>query len=94
MGRKPFKTPDGHVRTRHHAPETNGVVERFNQTLKAEHLHRHEIADALELSATWPSPADHTYPSPKVSKILDAGHHRRLRDTRVSGCQTARWLTV
>jgi transposase InsO family protein len=38
-----------HVRTRHHAPETNGVVERFNQTLKYEHLYRHEIADALEL---------------------------------------------
>jgi putative transposase len=39
-----------HVRTRHHAPETNGVVERFNQTLKYEHLYREEIADALELS--------------------------------------------
>lgn len=38
-----------HVRTRHHAPETNGVVERFNQTLKYEHLYRHEIPDALEL---------------------------------------------
>jgi putative transposase len=39
-----------HVRTRHHAPETNGVVERFNETLKYEHLYRHEIADALELA--------------------------------------------
>lgn len=39
-----------HVRTRHHAPETNGVVERFNQTLKYEHLYRHEIADTLELA--------------------------------------------
>jgi putative transposase len=38
-----------HVRTRHHAPETNGVVERFNGSLKYEHLYRHEIADALEL---------------------------------------------
>jgi hypothetical protein len=27
-----------HVRTRHHAPETKGVVERFNQSLKYEHL--------------------------------------------------------
>ena len=27
-----------HVRTRHYAPETNGVVERFNQSLKYEHL--------------------------------------------------------
>lgn len=39
-----------HVRTRHHAPETNGVVERFNGSLKYEHLYRHEIADALELA--------------------------------------------
>ena len=39
-----------HVRTRHHAPETNGVVERFNQTLKYEHLYRLEVADALELA--------------------------------------------
>lgn len=27
-----------HVRTRHHAPETDGVVERFNGSLKDEHL--------------------------------------------------------
>ena len=38
-----------HVRTRHYAPETNGVVERFNQSLKYEHLYRLEIADVLEL---------------------------------------------
>lgn len=38
-----------HVRTRHHAPETNGVVERFNGSLKYEHLYREEIADVLEL---------------------------------------------
>ncbi len=38
-----------HVRTRHHAPETNGVVERFNGSLKYEHLYRLEIADALAL---------------------------------------------
>jgi transposase InsO family protein len=40
-----------HVRTRHHAPETNGVVERWNQSLKYEHLYRIEIGDALELQA-------------------------------------------
>jgi transposase InsO family protein len=39
-----------HVRTRHHAPETNGVVERFNQSLKYEHLYREEIADVLALA--------------------------------------------
>lgn len=38
-----------HVRTRHHAPETNGVVERFNQSLKYEQLYREEIADVLAL---------------------------------------------
>lgn len=40
-----------HVRTRHYAPETNGVVERFNQSLKYEHLYRLEIRDVLELDA-------------------------------------------
>lgn len=39
-----------HVRTRHYAPQTNGVVERFNQSLKYEHLYRQEIVDAQELS--------------------------------------------
>jgi putative transposase len=39
-----------HVRTRHHAPETNGVVERFNQSLKYEHLYREEIATVLGLA--------------------------------------------
>ena len=39
-----------HVRTRHHAPETNGVVERFNGSIKYEHLYRLEIADGLELA--------------------------------------------
>jgi len=38
-----------HIRTRHHAPETNGVVERFNGSLKYEHLYREEIADAQAL---------------------------------------------
>jgi transposase InsO family protein len=38
-----------HVRTRHHAPETNGVAERFNASLKYEHLYRLEIPDALTL---------------------------------------------
>lgn len=40
-----------HVRTRHRAPETNGVVERFNRTLKYDWLYRHEIADVLALDA-------------------------------------------
>lgn len=40
-----------HVRTRHYAPQTNGVVERFNQSLKYEHLYRHEIETGEELVA-------------------------------------------
>lgn len=39
-----------HVRTRHYAPETNGVVERFNQSLKYEQLFRHEITDGQYLT--------------------------------------------
>lgn len=38
-----------HVRTRHYAPQTNGVVERFNQSIKYEHLYRHEITDGQDL---------------------------------------------
>jgi putative transposase len=38
-----------HVRTRHYAPETNGVVERFNQSLKYEHLYRNEITNGQHL---------------------------------------------
>jgi len=38
-----------HVRTRYRSPETNGVVERFIQTMKYEHLYRLEIADAAAL---------------------------------------------
>ena len=37
------------VRTRHRSPETNGVVERFNRSLKYEHLYREEIADVIAL---------------------------------------------
>ena len=39
-----------HVRTRHKAPETNGVIERFFQSAKYEHLYRHEIDDGQELA--------------------------------------------
>ena len=39
-----------HVRTRHYAPETNGVVERFNGSLKYEHLYRIEISDGQALA--------------------------------------------
>lgn len=35
---------------RRHAPETNGVVERFNGSLKYEHLYRLVIADVIALA--------------------------------------------
>jgi transposase InsO family protein len=39
-----------HVRTRHRAPQTNGVIERWFQALKYEHLYLHEIADGSVLA--------------------------------------------
>lgn len=39
-----------HVRTRHKAPETNGVIERFFQSAKYEHLYREEIDDGQALA--------------------------------------------
>jgi putative transposase len=39
-----------HVRTRHRSPESNGVIERWYQSLKYEHLYLHEIADGPELA--------------------------------------------
>ncbi len=44
---RPYLT---HVRTRHRAPETNGVAERYFGSLKYEHLYREEIADVVELA--------------------------------------------
>ena len=40
-----------HVRTRHRAPHTNGVVERWIQTLKYERLYREEIPSGVDLAA-------------------------------------------
>lgn len=39
-----------HVRTRHRSPESNGVIERWNQSLKYEHLYLHEIDDGPALA--------------------------------------------
>ncbi|MEO8698345.1 MAG: integrase core domain-containing protein [Acidimicrobiales bacterium] len=39
-----------HVRTRHYAPENNGVVERYNASLKYEHLYRIEIPHGQALA--------------------------------------------
>ena len=39
-----------HVRTRYRSPGTNGVIERFYESLKYEHLYRHEIDDGPALA--------------------------------------------
>jgi transposase InsO family protein len=39
-----------HVRTRHRSPGTNGVIERFFEALKYEHLYRHDIDDGVALA--------------------------------------------
>ena len=39
-----------HVRTRHRAPWTNGVVERWFETLKYERLYREEIPSGIDLA--------------------------------------------
>jgi len=39
-----------HVRTRHRSPGTNGVIERFYESIKYEHLYRHEINDGPALA--------------------------------------------
>jgi transposase InsO family protein len=39
-----------HVRTRHRSPQTNGVIERWFQSLKYEHLYLHEIDDGSALA--------------------------------------------
>ncbi len=40
-----------HVRTRHRAPWTNGVIERFFEAIKYEHLYRRDINDGIQLAA-------------------------------------------
>ena len=54
-----------HVRTRHRAPHTNGVVERWIETLEYEHLYRHDIAGGIDLADQSPtSPTNTTRSGP------------------------------
>jgi putative transposase len=39
-----------HIRTRYRSPQTNGVIERFFQSIKYEHLYRHEISNGVALN--------------------------------------------
>jgi putative transposase len=59
-----------HIRTRHYAPQTNGVVERFNQSLKYEHLYQREISQAAELAEEVEAFL-HLYSSVRPHEALD-----------------------
>lgn len=48
-----------HARTRYRAPQTNGVVERFNESLKYDRLYREEIATMLELEGAVSEYVEH-----------------------------------
>ncbi len=39
-----------HIRTRRRAPWTNGMIERFFEAIKYEHLYRHDIANGIDLA--------------------------------------------
>jgi len=39
-----------HIRTRRRAPWTNGMIERFFEAIKYEHLYRRDIGDGIELA--------------------------------------------
>ena len=66
-----------HVRTRHRAPHTNGVVERWFESLKYEHLYRHDIANGIDLAdhvAAFTDTYNTTRPhqAPNQKRPLDA----------------------
>jgi hypothetical protein len=67
-----------------HAPETNGVVERFSRPLKYEHFYREEIADVIALDDqvrangelyNW---ADHTRHSGSCRPSTATSRSRRI----------------
>ena len=72
-----------HVRTRHRSPHTNGVVERWIESLKYERLYRHEIASGVELAD---SVADfiNEYNAVRPQQALE---HRRPLDAYLVLCR-------
>ena len=70
-----------HVRTRHRSPGTNGVIERFYESLKYEHLYRHEIDDGLALD-------EH------VARFLDVYNRRRPHEALDFDLPIDRYLAV
>lgn len=70
-----------HVRTRHRSPGTNGVIERFYESLKYEHLYRHEIDDG-------PALAEH------VDGYLDTYNRRRPHEALAFALPIDRYTAV
>jgi putative transposase len=70
-----------HVRTRHRSPGTNGVIERFYESLKYEHLYRHEIDDGPALD-------EH------VARFLDVYNRRRPHEALGFDLPIDRYLAV
>ena len=66
-----------HVRTRHRSPHTNGVVERWIESLKYERLYRPDIASGVELANHAAAFIDE-YNAARPHHTLD---HRRPLDT-------------
>jgi transposase InsO family protein len=62
-----------HVRTRHRSPGTNGVIERFFEALKYEHLYRHDIDDGVALADHVDDYLD-TYNRIRPHEALDWAH--------------------
>ena len=70
-----------HIRTRHRAPQTNGVIERFFGAAKYEHLYRRDIADGIELAAeadSYRTIYNHIRPHQAIAM---ARPHHRYRQT-------------
>ena len=59
-----------HMRTRHSAPHTNGVVERWIETLRYEHLYRQDIPSGPDLAA---------HVATFIDEYNTVGQHQALR---------------
>ena len=62
-----------HVRTRHRSPHTNGVVERWIESLKYERLYRHDIASGVELADHGPRSSANTTRSAPTNTSTTGG---------------------
>ena len=82
-----------HVRTRHRSPGTNGVIERFFQAVKYEHLYREELMDGGWSSPPSSATAPCTTPSARTRRSAGAprspsGGLRRAADRQAPTPET------